>query len=56
MHPSARRALLFVAILLSFAAGAVLGTVAFDLIPRWTLAVPVAALPVVAVVVRPADE
>ena len=56
IHPSARRALLFVAILSSFAAGAVLGTLAYDLAPRFALAVPVAALPIVAVCARPTDD
>ena len=56
VHPSARRALLFVSILASFAGGAVLGTLAYDLMPRFALIVPVAVIPVIALVVKPAAE
>ena len=56
VHPSARRALLFVAILSSFAGGAALGTLAYDVLPRFAMAGPLLVLPVLAVVVRPRDE
>ena len=56
VHPSARRALLFVGILTSFAGGAVLGTLAYDALPRLALLVPVLVVATVAVVVRPSDE
>jgi len=40
-HPSSRRIVLLTAILASFALGATLGTVAYEILPRWCMVPPV---------------